>query len=186
MTSAPSSQRRRLRFGLRAALVGTTLVAVASWLYWDGWPRYRVFREQRQFEAAVRALTKAPLHREAGTALARFHRTFGVTLSDQSRHQSGYIVYEWPNAMYFVYFPAKDSPHFKHTAMELYRLKPALAKYTAQTDSGRRLVERFEDHGDDERLNRAAYWGDFNGMISGNRSDSLGFEYELIYSAPPE
>ena len=28
MTSAPSSQRRRLRFGLRAALVGTTLVAV--------------------------------------------------------------------------------------------------------------------------------------------------------------
>ena len=58
MTTTPQSAatRRRFRFGLRTLLVVVSLAAVASWGYWVAWPWWQAYREQIEFEAAVRQL----------------------------------------------------------------------------------------------------------------------------------
>jgi hypothetical protein len=184
MPNAPAPNRR-FRFGMRTLFAALTIATVTSWLYWDGWGRYKLYQEQKQFESAVIALSGQSTTQVRAT-IPRTRRSFGFSLNGKEGYSSGYTVHEWTNAMYFFYFPAKDSPHWKRTQWQLFRVEPAPADYTAKTESGRATVESFEDSGEmTERLPRVAYWSDFHSMVRGDRSDPLGFTYTLIHASLP-
>src|SRR5262245_16324110 len=107
--------RRGFRFGVRALLAALTMAAIIAWVYWYGWPRYMIYREQTQFEAAVRGLNPGVEVWKADQMLPTETHRYGAV----DGMKSGYRVDEWPDASYFLFFPAADSPHAKNAAFEL-------------------------------------------------------------------
>lgn len=184
MSDAPPPRRRWFRFGMRTLLAALTVAAVASWLYWDGWTRWQLYLEQMQFEAAVQSMPAGMTIREADSALQAM-RSRREALYGQ-RNKWGYLVYEWPDSVYVFYVPTPDTPHAAHTSFELFRLPAFPRQYTAKTAFAKSAVNWMKSNQEDPaRLVKGAYWSDFFDMIRGDRRDKLGFEYELIYAAPP-
>jgi hypothetical protein len=194
---APARKRRWLRFSLRGLLLLLTVAAVGSWVYWDGWARWELRREQQQFVAQAKELKRGGSIRDYWRPqLARRGPPF---ISDRGGHDAKgrykrYLACRWPNALYVVFWQFKDS---RCTSVEVFCLPPASKDYKPQTLRSRIAVKqqaaylatpgpwrvRPPDMSIDEP-HHLAYKLDFVEMISGDRNDDLGFEYVLIHADP--
>jgi hypothetical protein len=191
-------KRRRLRFGLRSLLVFTTIAAVGSWAYWDGWSMWQWRRERLEFAQQVKSL-KAEGDFQATRLLAEkdLHRLGPTgTLRIAGDRYAGFIQYDWPNASYIVYCDVQRQQHFLGpkramtvVGVEVFRLAPPPPHDLPRTSRGRNALRTTaalrQVHPHDLRIDDRPYFLDFLQMISGNRRDNLGFEYALIHSDPP-
>lgn len=190
--------RRRLRFSLRGLLLLLTVAAVGSWVYWDGWARWEMRREQQQFVAQAKELRRGGSIRDYWRPqLARRGPPF---VSESGGHDAKgrykrYLACRWPNALYVVFWQFKDS---RCTSVEVFCLAPAPKNYKSQTLRSRLAVKqqaaylatarprsgvRPVDMSIDD-TNHLAYRLDFVEMLSGDRGDDLGFEYVLVHVHP--
>jgi hypothetical protein len=179
----------RLRFGLRTLLTALALVAVACWLYWYCWPRYQAHLEQIQFEATVRdefrrGRTLYDARKFGGLA----DKLVGYS-SDAKGKSIAYIRREWPNASYVIYGPHKQGSgalqeYVEFESVEVFRLARVPQGYRPQTERGKKALAHSPKGNYFESPASLAYRNDFIEMISGDRRDDLGIQYELIHSVP--
>ena len=186
MPEAPSPQRRPLSFSLRAALIAFTAAAVASWVYWDGWPRYKVYREQKQFEAAAKSLKSGAL---IPVNLFTHNRTSMEVFKTRDGRQVGFIRFEWPSHNFYVVYltgadAQKPGPVVLET-VEVFKFRYRGAGYEAKTQRARdRLAEDMKGpHAKTVKV--MGYWYDICEYLTGDRRDDLGLEFELIHADPP-
>jgi hypothetical protein len=171
---ADSSKRRGFRFSVRTTLIAITLAALASWLYWDGWTRYCLYRERIQFEEFLKQLDG---NIETVADLIPEERDPYVMGDDDG----GYIACELPTCTFFLYFPkeALASPH----VMKIYRLANAPESYASKTYRPYIIT-----NGTTERmLVQIPYWDDFKDLISGEYLSNdpphdPEIKYELIHT----
>jgi hypothetical protein len=167
-------KRHRFRFSMRTILAVITLVAVASWLYWDGWPRYGLHRDRMQFEAFLNQLDG---NIEKVSDLIPRERNPFVMCDDDG----GYIACELPTHTYLLYFPKRASRHSAH-AMEIYRLANAPKDYVPKSEQG----WMFGPYTTKRMESQLYYWEDFCEYLSGDRRDGTGFKHKLIKVHPAE
>jgi hypothetical protein len=191
------SPRRWLRFSLRTLVLLLTVTAVATWMYSDGWQRWRWYREQQEFEQQVRGLKAGQRMREfqaSSRKIVTHKSAVRGTQRIEVPKYARYIRYDWPNATYIVYCDLNVEPPLwpditKATRVEVYRLSAIPSHYAPKASAAQDILGRIQS------MNQMTPWSwdddallftvDFLQMISGNRQDSLGFEYELIYADPP-
>lgn len=185
-TASSAPRRRRFRFGLRSALTLLTLVAVASWVYWHGWPRYVVYRAQREFEEQVKhELQPGELVHDVRAVGGLEHTLVGYG-SDSTGKGVAYACRVWPNKIYVIYGPNDGSSmqewvHFR--GVEVFPLEGLPAGYSPQTERGRDVWQRYQTgHFGTKELQ--AYLSDFLEVLKGDRVDNLGFQYVLIHEVP--
>ena len=191
--------RRRLRFSLRGLLLLLTGAAVGSWVYWDGWARWELRREQQQFVAQAKELKRGGSIRDYWLPYPPHHGRPFVSqrgVHNAKGHYKRYLACRWPNALYVVFWQFRDS---RCTSVEVFCLPPAPKKYEPQTLRSRIAVKqqaaylaavgpwqrgvRPPDMSVDDP-NHLAYKLDFVEMISGDRLDRLGFKFVLIHADP--
>jgi hypothetical protein len=191
MESSPAIRRRRFRFGLRTLLAVVTLTAVASWSYWFGWPWWVNWREQVAFENSVRQI-KAGMTRNQWTDLIQWNNSNRPASHDYDpQHvRVGLTWLVWPNAVYCIFYRVpggiglNGDNNIPCSSIEVFRLPQIPRGYKARTESGKEYESpEFKDFPDIQTL---TYVSDFFGFISGDRKNNPGFQYELIYSDPPE
>lgn len=188
--------KRWLRFRLRSLLVCLSAAAVVSWAYWDGWQRWQWRAEQQDFLAQARALKHGGLMSESWRPnLQRYGPPYVSTdkgYGPKGGHFRRYLACRWPRALFVVFWRYTDS---RCSSVEVFRLSTAPTDYAAQTEHSRLGVairaEQIarpsvgrEYRGADDAA-QLAYKLDFIEMLSGDRRDAMGFEYELVYSDPP-
>ena len=161
-------KRRWFRFSLRTLLVVVTLVAMASWAYWIGWPLWLLHKEQARFLESVRNLKAGVLWKDVGL---QCQTCGGGQYAIQEFRNKTLVMVCWPNITYCVLIEIENVGTIeKCTKIELFRIPPLS------------LEER--DPGNPRNPKRE-YMRSFFLMIGGDRKDSGGFQYELIYSDPP-
>jgi len=187
----PTTTRRRFRFGLRTFLAVVTLAAVGSWAYWVGWPWWLVHREQMQFEESVHQI-KAGMTPTAASKLVscKSRITTSTVAFDWQHNPIGLERYVWPNAIYCIFYvvpaPKDGTPsNGACSSVEVFRLPPVPAAYQARTAGGRRSITRTLPPLKPDDIPMYGYIADFLEIISGDRKNNYGFQYELIYSDPP-
>jgi hypothetical protein len=176
-------ERRWFRFGLRTLLAAVTLAAIGSWGYWVAWPWWQGYREQVEFEAAVRELRisggesihleRLPLQRSDTT-----HSTRDINLS----YDIGKYVRR--NASYCIVCSLRppEADKFEYLKISAFRLQHAPDDYQPYrehnlTRSGPLTVGL---------LRELKYIDDFADFILGDTQDGRRYQYELIYSDPPD
>lgn len=179
---------KRFRFSLRTLLIVVTLSAVSFWAYWFGWPRWQMYREQVRFEESVRQL-KVGMTDEEASRLIRWPKkvTTSTIASDKKGRPIIMAKYDWPNVIYCVYYvcPGDGGPHrVPCTSVEVFRLPPVPRGYEPRTKAGRWYVTHTMRPLKPAEIPTAAYFSDFLEVISGDRKDNHGIEYELIYADP--
>jgi hypothetical protein len=181
-----------MRFSLRTLLMIVTLAAVSFWGYWFGWPRWQIFREQVRFEESVKQLKVGMTENEA-SLLIRWPKTTrtNTVAFDQRGRPIVLAKYEWPNVIYCVYYVCQPGEGLHESesciSVEVFRLPPAPRAYAPQTESGRRRVSRSIPPIKPADVPEQAYMADFLAIISGDRKDNHGIEYDLIYAdGPPQ
>jgi hypothetical protein len=178
----------KLRFSLQTLLLIVTVAAIAFWAYWFGWPRWQMYREQVRFEESVQNL-KAGMTEDEASRLVRWPKKVrtSTVAYDSQRRPIILTKYDWPNAIYCVYYvyPRGNGkgPHGESCiSVEVFRLPPVPRRYEAQTKSGRDSVSRRIPPIKPADIPEAGYMSDFLAIISGDRKNNYGIEYELIYS----
>jgi len=197
MDESSIDQRRWFRFSLRTLLAVVALVAVLGWIYWVGWPLWRMHREQQKFESAVQRLRIGIDSDEAHGPLARdllsLHWNNAIYTWTFGSHHSGLMEYDWPNAVYFIYFVFRDKIDASNQGLitkipwlsvEVYRLPKPPSDYAARTAGGRMMADLPADSAFERA--RTAYRYDFLDFMSGDRKNEPGFQGELIYSDLPQ
>ena len=172
-------KRRWFRFSLRALLAVVTLAAVGSWAYWVAWPWWQAYREQIGFEAAVRELRisggdsihleRLPLQRSDTT-----HSTRDINLS----YDIGKYVRR--NASYCIVCSLRHKFEFlKISAFRLQHAPDDYQPYREHNLTGRGTLTAGQ-------LRELKYIDDFADFILGDAQDGRRYQYELIYSDPPD
>jgi hypothetical protein len=184
-------KRRWFRFSLRTVFVLVTLAAVGSWTYWIGWPWWLMHREQTQFEESVHQI-KAGMTPTAASKLVSWKSriTTSTVAFDWQHNPIGLERYVWPNAIYCIFYVVPAAKHGTPSngacsSVEVFHLPPVPAGYQARTGGGRRSVTRTLPPLKPDDIPMYGYMADFLEIISGDRKNNPGFEYELIYSDPP-
>ena len=172
-------QTRRVQFSLRILFLAFTAAAVACWSYWTAWPRWQVHRDQMSFEAAIKRIKRGDLLYDMWGRLGWPERGIRGVASNAQGNPVGWIQYDWPNAVYFVYCPlqlrAGGNPDYDLTVrVEVFRLPPAPRDYVPHTARGKNALPDVT----------FAYTRDFLEFIAGDRMHNPGFEYELIHADP--
>jgi hypothetical protein len=196
---APTRNRRWLRFSLRGLLVLLTVAAIGSWVYWDGWARWELRRQQQDFVAQAMDLRRGGLiSHDWRPQLTRYGPPFVSEKGGQDAkgRYKRYLASRWPSALYVVFWQYKDS---RCTSVEVFCLPPAPKDYKPRTLRSRLAVKQQAAYlataGRWQREvpppdmsvdapNQLAYKLDFVEMISGDRLDRQGFGYELIHVDP--
>jgi hypothetical protein len=186
------ANRRRFQFGLRSLFWLVAFVAIACWLYWDGWPRYRMYREQVQFEATVREKF-SPGHTFyfANDFVGGMAHNVVGGFGDADGNSVAYVRREWPNLSFVIYGRLKPGAGLLQHQVEfqdikVFRLSGVPNGYRPQTERGKREVADKPKGNAVETGPSLAYKLDFLEMISGRHHGKLNIEYELIHSVPPE
>lgn len=184
------------RFGLRTLLLLLTVGALASWAYWDLWPKLKQYRAQQPFLEQAKELKRGQLISEAWRPTLT---TYGPPfISDSGRHDAKgrytrSLVCSFPNKLYVVFWRFKDS---RCSSVEVFGLPAAPKDYVAKTERSRidaeleaRHKANYDPRWPQPRSNltpsQLAYRRDFIEMIAGDRQNDLGFNYTLIHSDPP-
>jgi hypothetical protein len=189
------NRARGPRFGMRTLIVLMTAAVAASWVYWDGWELWLRYRDQQAFLAEARQL-------KVGDFISRSWRpNFATRSRPMVSYEGGYdakgkysrsISYCWPHALYVVFMRFDGS---YASSVEVFWLPTAPKQYAAKTKRSQFALARRADQLANpgpgrtwrslESASQFAYRLDFVELISGDRSDDMGFEYELIYADPP-
>jgi hypothetical protein len=190
------SKRSWLHFRLRALFVLLSVSAAASWVYWDGWQRWQWRNEQQDFLSQARTLKHGGLMSEGWRPELKHYGPPYVSEEEgygtNGGHFRRYVACRWPGTLFVVFWQYKES---HCSCVEVFRLPTAPPDYVAQSEHGRlgvtiraELIAHpsvgREYRGADDAA-QLAYKLDFIEMISGDRRDAMGFEYELVYSDPP-
>jgi hypothetical protein len=171
MIDVPTTRRRWFQFRLRTLLALVTFAAVASWAYWIGWPWWLLHKEQARFLESVTNLKAGVLWKDVNLNC----KTCGGGQFAIPEFRNKTIVMNcWPNVTYCVLIEvesAADGINETCTKIELFRLPPLSLDEHVPGNS---------------RSPKYEYLRSFFLMIGGDRKDSGGFQYELIYSDPPK
>jgi hypothetical protein len=188
------------RFSLKTLLALVLACAVAGWAYWIAWPNWLAYQAGRDFEERAKTLRAGASQRlfdvlpHDGT-LTSTHRF------DAQGKEIEIYPFRYKYAWYCLYLrispssATPDSPlrQFRREQqwdeVRVYRLKPPLQAYRAQTAAGKEKPIRF-NAGKSEKIERDyadQFLADFYEIAAGGeyaRSESrdLGIEYELIHS----
>lgn len=180
---ADASNRRWVRYRMRAVLAVMTVAAVACWLYWYGWPRYLLYRELAEVEASLMRVDGDM--EKASDILNEFinerepratTNTIPFCMWDDD---GGWIAREWPTVTYFLYFPKSGSRHATN-AVEIYRLANAPSSYKPMSNQG----WSFGPFTTSRRKVQLQYWNDFYIFLRGKRQKKPGMEFELLRVVP--
>jgi hypothetical protein len=183
------------RFGMRTLMALMTAAVAASWAYWDGWERWLRYRDQQAFLAEARQF-------RVGELISRRWRPhFTTSLRPLVSDEGGYdakgkfsrsVTYCWPEALYVVFMRYEGS---YASSVEVFWLPGAPKQYAPQTKRGQfALARRAEQLANPqpgriwrgiETESQLAYRLDFVELISGDRSEDMGFKYELLHADPP-
>jgi hypothetical protein len=149
------------------------------WANWIGWPRWQLYRDQVQFEQSLKRIRRGDLIYEMWGLLAQPERGIRGIASDVQGNPVGWIQYDWPNAVYFIYCPlarrAGGHPDYDLSlSVEVFRLPPVPRGYAPHTARGRNALPDLT----------FAYTRDFLEFIGSNRNRNPGFEYQLIHADP--
>jgi hypothetical protein len=175
-----------MRFRLRTLFFLVAAAAVASWVYFVGWPFWQAYQDQKQLEAALMRLP-------AGSTPFDLYKvpwdsyTSNLSGSNSIGHTVDLVAYTLPTTVYFVYYVYpkacdEHAPRCPSVSVEVFRVPVAPQNYQPQTDQGRDAVAN--SHWAEEA--QVAYQNDFLCFISSDRKTNPGFKYELIYADPPE
>jgi hypothetical protein len=180
MISDRQNQSHRFQFSLRILFLVIAASAVSCWSYSIGWPRWQAYRDQARFEASIKHIQRGDLIYEIWGLLNRPERGIRGVASNAQGNPVGWIQYEWPNAVYFVYCPlqtrAGGNPEYDLTvSVEVFRLPPVPRGYVPHTVRGRNALP-------DPTF---AYTRDFLEFIGSDRQHNPGFDYELIHADLP-
>jgi hypothetical protein len=165
------------------------LVAISSWLYWHGWPRYQMHLRQMKFEAAIREHFRPGHTIYDGKKFDEMADAVVGGTSDAKGNSVAFIRREWPNVSYVIYGPLRAGGGFdqfgvRFEEVEVFRLAPVPRGYRPQTDRGRRALAKYPTGNSMESPESLAYRTDFIEILGGNRRNNLGIEYELIHAVP--
>lgn len=177
----------RIRFSLRSLLVALTAGAALAWFYWTG----RFMWQQAELEHAAKQLKCDQTFEDAVTTCEQWHVAYMSGASGPLGEQYGWIRYQWPNATYLLLAGIKPSANgtldsCELTSIRLYRIPAAPHDYLPQTARGRLSAINSSRNGESkDEARKWAYFDDFLATVVGEIPDTLGFQYELIYSDPP-
>jgi len=177
----------RIRFSLRSLLVAITAGAVLAWFYWTG----RFLWQQAELEHSVKQLQCGQTFEDAVTVSGQNHVALLSAASGPQGEQYGWIRYQWPNATYLLVAGLgqcgnKTLDSCELTSIRLYHIPAAPHDYLPQTARGRQAVIDSSRNGESQdEARKWAYESDFLAVLVGESSDTLGFQYKLIYSDPP-
>jgi len=179
-------KRRWFTFGLRTLFVMVTLAAIGSWAYWVGWPWWMDYREQRQFEAAARQLKIQDNDVADERRLPpKVHDMWHNTGDKRFHYKIG--KYIRTNVSYCIVFtfrkPAEPSAHFEPLKVSVYRVQHAPVDYRPYRDHAESI---YAGSHSPAWVRDLEYINDFEDFILGDAEDGRPFQYELIYSDPPE
>lgn len=179
------------RFSLRMLFIAVALAAIASWASWKAWPLWVEWREQKDFESSTRQI-KAGMTRNQWSNLVAWNSSARpASLRWDAQHvRIGLAWVVWENAIYCIFYrmgttiPGNDYDA-PCSSIEVFRLSPVPTSYQPFSSNGKimmgsPLAKKFPN---DMFL---AYLADFQEFLSGDRKESHGFNYELIYSDPPQ
>ncbi len=174
-------KRRCFRFGLRTLFVVVALAAVGSWAYWIGWPWWMNYREQKQFEAAVRELRVNDGDSIDGRLPLQLGDITEGTRDFNLEYSIGKFVRR--NASYCIVWSLRppEADKFEYLKMVAYRLQHAPDDYQPYRKHNVPKRENLTVG----RLRELNYIDDFADFILGDAQDGRRYEYELIYSDPP-
>ena len=195
MSSSPATRRRWHRFGLRTLFILLTVAAFTAWGYWHAWPQWKMYREQQQFVAQAKQIALGRLMSDAWHPFKESYRRITDAPGVDSKGRfSRFYTCQWPNALYVVFLQYKDS---RCSSIEVFRLPAPPRDYKSQTMHSRFALDRLSADDAKMRLiakqhglplpktrepSDVAYRLDFREMISGDRHDDLGFQYEVVHS----
>jgi hypothetical protein len=195
LAKQPDIDRRRwfhfgYRFSLRTLMTLVTVAAIGTWGYLEGWPRLVVYWQERQFESGARQLKvgSVPL---TGMQLVPGKNPVSTTYTSNGEGRLiGMTKYVWPNAVYCIYyvFPGGYSGGMMQApceSVEVFRLPPVPLGYMARTEAGRERAHQDDGKSGGEAAQMEAYLTDFLTVISSDRQDKHGLQYELIHADPP-
>jgi hypothetical protein len=131
MDDPPVTRRRWTAFSLRTVMIVVTVGAIASWMYWTAWPRWKIYRQQMAVESGAKQL------KVGSTAMQGMQLLGGKRLAPTSftstwplgRKMYGRTDYVWRNAIYCILYtypegysgPLSSAPC---ESVALYRLAP--------------------------------------------------------------
>lgn len=181
------SKRQWFRFSLRTLLAVVTLAAVGVWV-WTSMPLWLKGREQLDFERSARQI-KAGMKLSDEKLLLSKQRDY-YSSSDTSYRPILLARYDWPNAIYCVYYvldqsPIKDPSDRRIESVQIFRIPAVPDGYQPRTLAGKRSIDRHVPPLKPEQKPIAGYMADFLDFLNGDRKNNPGFGYELIYSDPP-
>jgi hypothetical protein len=166
----PESKHRWFQFDLRALLVLVTLAAVAFWLF-SSQPRWRLAREQADFEESLKLL-KAGIKIRDAQKLLRWKTctmAWSGTVFTRAREPITVNYYSWSNVCYLVcYIQPQLDLEAGCPRIEVYRLPPVPPEDDAKHQRPNPLV--------------SYVWKSANLIYSGQPFDP---RFRLIYSDPP-
>jgi len=176
-------KRRWFSFSLRALLVVVTMAAVGSWACWVAWPWWQAYREQAQFEAAVRQLKIGDPNLLDNHLLPTKNNDSWFSTGDgKFLYLTGkFIRSTFSYCIVCTARTPKPMTKFDWVNVSVYRLNHAPPNYQPYRDHDCSAFKEYTSGWSRE----IKYVFDFADFILGDAEDGRHFEYELIYSDPP-
>ena len=182
---------KRPQFSLRTLMLVVTVIAAMCGAYWFGWPAWKNHQQQVRFESAVRQL-KAGMTARAAEELLPVQSNYFQLMHWQpdgnyealSRHVLNNVVY---CVLYkFDRLPSPDALT-PYVSVKVFRL-PFIPHGDDPADGNRNpgVTSGKMDPPPPGGILTEPYFNYFFWFVSEDRKINPGFEYELIYSDPPE
>jgi hypothetical protein len=182
----PTTLRRRWsQFSLATIFVLTTLVAIGCWGYWVALPRWRLYQQQMAFEESVKLLRSGVTLSAANKVICwPSKETTSMQTYDAQRRPVEMVIYDWPNATYFVYYVLLEMPNDRRfrqpscISVEVFCVPPIPLDYQVKSEKRRDKANRSKR----ENAAKFAYCGDYFDFFTGDRKDDHGLKYEIIHA----
>jgi hypothetical protein len=181
--------RRWFRFSLRSLLVLITVGAASSFVYWTGWPWWLACYDQMRFETAVRSIRAGMTPDETEAFIKHEISQFSVIVPSGMENDHVLLTrYTLERGVYFLLFKTKrgDSPYANEcpvTSVEGFRFPQLPTDYQPRTEQAQRDLASWQQPLSTAERSETAFWLDAMVILTGDRSNSYGLEFERFYSA---
>ena len=148
-----------------------------SWVFYVALPRWRIYREQTDFERALNQLRRGDAFTTISEVLGTNHLRYSPRDDWRRNLSCGVMCYTLPREWYFIYYDIgkpgliEGGPVQK---IEVFRMRHPSVNTPLTSTIALTAVS------DDDLVDELSM------LISADRKNNAGFEYELMYSDPPE
>jgi len=137
------------------------------------------------FEESVKLLRSGVTPSAASKAIRwPSKETTSIVTHDAQGRPVEMVIYDWPDAIYFVYYVLSRAPgdrRFKDEScisVEVFRVPSIPLDYQSQSKKRRDQANRAKP----EEAAKVAYFGDYLDFFTGDRDHNHGLKHEIIHA----